>query len=194
MGIARVSQLYNIADSLFSLKSPSDITNATAKRQFDDVIKACGSEPGMPDSLLFHSLWKRGVLDEILGNFDSAKYFYLRSLSLAREKKDIPDSLQFKPLLYAGGIYYRENKFDSTRMLLEKAQSLSEQYAFTDELERLYNILGALYFEGGNYLQSKNCFEKALQIIENDKGSTAKKINFETNRKNHFLGSHYFVK
>lgn len=181
VGIARVSQLYNIADSLFSLKNPTDVTDATAKAHFDDVIEACGSEPGIPDSLLFHSLWKRGVLDEILGNFDSAKYFYLRSLSLAHQKKDIPDSLQFKPLLYAGGIYYRENKFDSTRMLLEKAQSLSEQYAFTDELERLYNILGALYFEGGNYLQSKNCFEKALQIIENDKGNTVKKINFETN-------------
>ena len=45
MDIARVSQLYNIADSLFSLKSPSDVTDAAAKAHFDDVIGACGNEP-----------------------------------------------------------------------------------------------------------------------------------------------------
>lgn len=181
VGIARVKQLYKNADSLYSIKNPTPATDSMARLGFDVVISTCSKEPGIPDSLLFHSFWKRGVLEEILGKFNSAKYFYLQSLSLARQKKDIEDSLLFKPLLFAGGIYYRENKFDSTRILLEKAQSLSEKYSFTDELERLYNILGALYFEGGNYLQSKNCFEKALQIIENDKGGAAKKIDFETN-------------
>lgn len=181
VSITRVTRLYSKADSLYSLKHPTSATDSSAKKCFDEVISICIKEPGIPDTLLFHSFWKRGVLEEILGKFSTAKNFYLQSIKLAQQKNDINDSLLFKPLLFAGGIYYRENKFDSTRILLEKAESLSESYSFTDDIERLYNLLGALYFEGGNYLQSKNCFEKALQLIENDNGSTVKKINFETN-------------
>ncbi|MFT3704050.1 MAG: CHAT domain-containing tetratricopeptide repeat protein [Agriterribacter sp.] len=179
--VAGISRLYTSADSLFTLSQPSNETDSLARNDFDGVIAAFVKEPSLPDSFLFNALWKRGVLEELLGNFEKANVFYLKSLKIAADKPGISDSLEFKPLLYAGGIYYRENKFDSTRILLEKAQALTEKYQFHDELERLYNILGALYFEGGNYLQSKNCFEKALQLIENDESSAGRKINFETN-------------
>jgi CHAT domain-containing protein/Tfp pilus assembly protein PilF len=179
--VAGMQTLYANADSLFTLAQPSDQTDSQARKGFDGIISAFQKDPSLPDSFLFNALWKRGVLEEIAGNLKQANVFYLQSLKVAGEKALISDSLEFKPLLYAGGIYYRENKFDSTRILLEKAQALAEKYKFTDELERLYNILGALYFEGGNYLLSKTCFEKALQIIEKDESSAGRKINFETN-------------
>lgn len=176
-----ISYTYKTADSLFALSSPTDETDAAAKKNFDEIIAAYSNNPALPDSFLFNSLWKRGVLEEVLGNAGDAKAFYLRSLEIIAKKHTLNDSLQFKPLLYAGGIFYGENKFDSTRILLEKAQSLAEKYKYDEEQERLYNLLGALYFEGGNYLQSKNCFEKALQINESKNGNTLSKINFETN-------------
>lgn len=179
--VASVSYVYKTADSLFALISPTDETDSIAKKRFDEVIVACNKDVALPDSFLFNSLWKRGVLEEVLGNTEAAKGFYLHSLEMFSQKKTLADSLQFKPLLYAGGIFYAENKFDSTRLMLEKAQLLSEKYRYRDELERLYNLLGALYFEGGNYMQSKNCFEKALQINESQKGNLLSKINFETN-------------
>lgn len=179
--IDAIRHTYKTADSLFALSTPTDETDEAAKKNFDQVIVAYNKESFLPDSFLFNALWKRGVLEEVFGNTEVAKNFYLKSLDLLYKKKNLSDSLLFKPLLYAGGIYYGENKFDSTRLLLEKAQSLAEIYKFPEELERLYNILGALYFEEGNYLQSKNCFEKALQIIGDNKTHLMQRINFETN-------------
>lgn len=181
VGTGRALQLYKYADSLYNLKNPTSATDSLAKLSFDEVINSSDKGPGIPDTLLFHSLWKRGVLEEIPGKFNSAKSFYLRALKLAEQKTNIGDSLLFKPLLFAGGIYNREDEIDSARILLEKAESLSKKYLFTDETEGLNNTLGALYFEGGNYLQSINYFEKVLQFIKNDKGSVEKKINIETN-------------
>lgn len=179
--LVTVNQEYHVADSLFTLPEPTNETDAAARAGFDAVISLCNKEVGLPDTLLFNASWKRGVLEELLGNYEAAKVFYLQALSVAEHKAIIRDSVQFKPLLYAGGIYYRENKFDSTRILLEKAQALSERYKMPEELERLYNILGALYFEGGNYLQSKNCFEKALQLIGKNDNDNPLKIGFENN-------------
>ncbi|MBX2922332.1 MAG: CHAT domain-containing protein [Chitinophagaceae bacterium] len=179
--VAPVEQKYHTADSLFNLPEPTDETDAVARKTFDEVVGACKKQAGFPDSFLFNACWKRGVLEEVLGNYGKAKIFYMDALSVANEHASIKDSLQFKPLLYAGGIYYRENKFDSTRILLEKALTLSERYHMPQEVERLYNILGALYFEGGNYLQSKNCFEKALQLIGSEKKNDPLKIGFENN-------------
>ncbi len=49
------------------------------------------------------------------------------------------------------GIYYREISSTLHAFCLKEAQVLSERYKMPEELERLYyNILGALYFEGGN--------------------------------------------
>ncbi|MBX3256302.1 MAG: CHAT domain-containing protein [Chitinophagaceae bacterium] len=179
--VALIQQKYLNADSLFNLSEPTDETDAVARKEFDAIIATCKKQVGFPDSLLFNACWKRGVLAEVLGNYEEAKKLYLDALTIAGQNNRIRDSLQFKPLLYAGGIYYRENKFDSTRILLEKAQELSEKYNMPHEVERLYNTLGALYFEGGNYLQSKNCFEKALQLIARDKNSQPLKIGFENN-------------
>ncbi|MFT3950273.1 MAG: CHAT domain-containing protein [Agriterribacter sp.] len=179
--IDTISHTYKAADSLFTLPAPTEETDAAAKKNFDEVIAAYNNNTAFPDSFLFNALWKRGVLEEVLGNLNIAKKFYLQSLTVAGRKHSNDDSLEFKPLLYAGGIYYKENRFDSTRLFLEKAYSLTEKYKYSEELERLYNLLGALYFEGGNYLQSKNCFEKALQIVQAEGGGTIRVINFERN-------------
>lgn len=181
VSITPISQRYHHADSLFALAEPTNETDATARREFEDVILSFKSQVGLPDSLLFNACWKKGVLEELLGNDAEAKKLYIQALTVANEKASLEDSVQFKPLLYAGGIYYRENKFDSTRILLEKAQALSEKYSMPQELERLYNMLGALYFEGGNYLQSKNCFEKALQLIGKNNNNNPLKVGFENN-------------
>lgn len=172
MRVASVSYVYKTADSLFALISPTDETDSIAKKRFDEVIVACNKDVALPDSFLFNSLWKRGVLEEVLGNTEAAKGFYLHSLEMFSQKKTLADSLQFKPLLYAGGIFYAENKFDSTRLMLEKAQLLSEKYRYRDELERLYNLLGALYFEGGTTCKVRTVLKRPCRLTRAKKATS----------------------
>ncbi len=177
-----ISRNYRFADSLYRLENPTDQTDAEARRIFESVIRIYRDSSRAPDTFLFNCMWKRGVLEEVIGNYENAKAGYLGALDLAPKIQGFIDSLNFKPLLYAGAIYYRNGQFDSTRQLLEKAEALANKYSLTVEVERLYNTLGALYFEGGNFLQSKNYLEKALQLIEkNPAADSVEKVNFKLN-------------
>ena len=82
------------------------------------------------------------------------------SLSLA-------DSFFFKPYLFAGSVYYNTEKFDSSLFYYQQANLILNKYSTPlQESQRLYNRLGAIYFETGNYKQAKNYFEKALSVLE----------------------------
>lgn len=172
---------YDEANKLFHSKEPTDETDSVARVYFDEIITACNNEKGIQDSVFFNALWKRGVLSEITEEYTAAIDFYQRALQLAGSSHTLEDSVRFEPLVYAGGIYYRESKFDSAKNMLEQARQLEEQFIMPREAERLYNTLGALYFESGNYLQSKNCFEKALHLIEKSKGNEIQKVDFQNN-------------
>ena len=141
-----IARDYHYADSLYNLDDPNDKTDAAARLAFNNVIAIYSDSARIPDTTLFHSYWKKGVLAEIIGKYDSAKAAYIDALNISKKIPAFTDSLNFKPLLYLGALYYRENQFDSTRIVLEKAEALADKYALTQEVERLYNTLGALFF------------------------------------------------
>ncbi|PWU01468.1 MAG: hypothetical protein C5B52_07325 [Bacteroidetes bacterium] len=177
-----IARGYHYADSLYNLDNPNDNTDAAARLAFANVISIYSDSSRIPDTILFNSYWKKGVLAEMIGKFDSAKVFYNQALHVSGKIPAFTDSLNFRPLLYLGALYYRENEFDSTRKVLERAEALADKYSLTQEVERLYNTLGALFFEGGNFLQSKNYLEKALQVIDKKSSEqTVEKINFKLN-------------
>ena len=94
---------------------------------------------------------------------------YNRSCNTVK-RAGLPDSLLFKPYLFSGNAHYFLNHFDSAIHYFEQAESILDRYHELEDAERLYNSLGAIYFQSGNFTQSANYFERALQILT-EKGS-----------------------
>ena len=68
--------------------------------------------------------------------------------------------------VFAGAGYYNLNNFDSASYFLLRAERPNTLGSFEDRI-RLYNTLGVLYYDNGNYLQSKNYFTQALCRFKN---------------------------
>ncbi len=118
------------------------------------------------DSLLFFINFKIGVLAHYFDDFPEAKKAYLGAIAIKNKVPFLADSFFFKPYLYYGIILYHENQFDSSLGIYKKAELIHKKYAKPlQETERLYNTLGALYYEIGNYRQAKNYTEKSLAVI-----------------------------
>ncbi len=84
--------------------------------------------------------------------------------------------------VYAGAAYYNLNNFDSASYLLLRAESgIAPYHGGADEV-RLYNTLGVLYYDNGNYRQGKNYFNRALEIVQGKKPvDTVSAVSLETN-------------
>ncbi|HET9744680.1 MAG TPA: CHAT domain-containing protein [Chitinophagaceae bacterium] len=118
------------------------------------------------DSLSFFVNFKIGVLEHYFDNLIEAKQHYIHAIELKKNLPTLADSFLFKPYLYTGIILYIENLFDSSLAIYKKAENIASSYrVLLQETERLYNTLGALYYETGNYRQAKNYIEKSLSLI-----------------------------
>jgi CHAT domain-containing protein/Tfp pilus assembly protein PilF len=167
-------QNYLIADKLFhqseslSMKKDNDEIleekiNKQALSIFQKIIPDI--ENAGDDSLAFFCHFKTGILYHYFDSLELAKKEYQFAIILKEKNKTIEDSFLFQPLLFVAVIYNSENKFDSAFAYYKKAEDVSEGYKITlNEQERLYNRLGTLYYQTGNYKKAKNYFEKAIQI------------------------------
>lgn len=175
-----IVKLYNQADSLFHLSNPTNATDSAALTVFSEVINKLKKNQGYDtgDTILFQSYLKRGILLDLRSNYTEAKEAYMKALMLQKQN----DSLTFAVYVYAGASYYNLNNFDSANYLLLKAESLINHFTFPEDKARLYNTLGVLYYDNGNYLQSKNYFSQALQTIKNwQPHDTRAIVSIETN-------------
>lgn len=175
-----VLELYQKADKLFKLDNPTDATDSIALLTFRQVIQLLEKKP--VDSLLFQSWLKTGVLLDVKLRFNEAKQAYLKAIGAHAKGRQLSDSILFLPCVYAGTAYYHLNNFDSADYFLLQAETIGNNYPRVPEKERLYNALGALYYENGNYVQSRNYFSRALEIIRADKlHDPESAIHFEGN-------------
>ena len=92
----------------------------------------------------------------------------------------LSDSVRFFPLLYCGSSYYTLYQFDSARYYYQLAEQVTDKFPNMPERERLYNKIGTLYYEEGNFHQSLNYFTKALSLLDT------------TQAANNFLMVNYF--
>lgn len=172
--------LYQKADKLFHLDNPTGATDSIALKTFGQVIQLLEKNPH--DSLLFLCWLKTGVLLDVNTRYYDAKEAYLKAIGAHTRDKLLPDSTLFLPYVYAGTAYYHINNFDSADYFLLQAESISNKFPRVPEKDRLYNALGALYYENGNYVQSRNYFNRALEIIRAERpGDRASAIHFEGN-------------
>jgi len=119
------------------------------------------------DSLHLLVLLKTGFIHYYFDRADAAKKDYLQAAALKEKLPAFADSLVFIPYLYTGGIYYSQNQFDSALYWYKKAELVNDRYPKPlGEAQRLYNRLGAMYYETGNYRQARNYFEKAIALTD----------------------------
>ncbi|MEO7922219.1 MAG: CHAT domain-containing tetratricopeptide repeat protein [Chitinophagaceae bacterium] len=119
------------------------------------------------DSILYLLYSRSGFIHYYFDSTAAAKQDYLAAIALRPKLPALADSLLFLPYLYTGGIYYGDNEFDSALNFYKKAEAINHSYKKPlNGAERLYNRLGVMYYETGNYRQARNYFEKAITLTD----------------------------
>lgn len=126
------------------------------------------------DSLLFMTWLRSGYIHYYFDSLQAAKQNYLSAIALkTKMQQSLPDSILFLPYLYTGAIYYTETQVDSALYYYKKAEELNDRYSKPlGQSQRLYNRLGVMFYENGNYNQARNYFEKAIALHETTAGSS----------------------
>ncbi len=139
--------------------------NTKALRLFREVI---AEMPFQSDSLQHKIHFAIGELEHYFTHYNEAMTEY-RWLIGKYQQHLLPDSLFFLPHLYAGLIYYQRGDIDSATISFLTADSIQQKYtAPLAESQRLYNTLGVLSYDAGNYRQSLNYFRKALEMVDHN--------------------------
>lgn len=174
--------LYKKADRLFHLANPTDATDSLALAIFQQVITLAKDQGHVSDSILFHTYLNTGILLDVRSNYPQAIEAYRQAQYIKQRNPQWSDSLLFEVAEHTGSAWYHLNNFDSASYFLLQAEVLARRFPRVPEIERLYNDLGVLYYENGNYLQSRNYFMQGLEISNrNPHKNAAGVVSLENN-------------
>lgn len=154
---------YQRAITLYNLDEPDSQTDSIAYALF---LKTAAASGGLHKALATDCLIKAGNIKQGHGDFALANSHYHEALALVN-KDSLEQQLRFEAVLYLGSSHYFSNVIDSAQFYFEMASAVADNYRNKKqlpELDRLYNSLGAIYFESANYTQAKNYFERALDL------------------------------
>jgi len=155
---------YTLAENYFNSSSPSDETDSLALLNYQQTISLLLKQKSN-DTLLLNCYTRVGILYQAKNDDIAALTHFSLAVALKNTRPGLPDSLFFKPLLFAGASYYSLSNFDSALYFFKKAETIANQYSILDEVERLYNKMGALCYQTGNYKQSINYFNKSISSL-----------------------------
>lgn len=143
---------------------------------FDKLLK--DGEKNLSDSLIFWAKTRKAYIEYYFDSLETAKTDYLAAIALKKKLGTLSDSVLFTPLLYTGGIYYAYNQFDSALYFYKQAEAIIvKDNNPLRETQRLYNRLGVMQYETGNYRQAKNYFEKAIAVQGADPAADKSLLN-----------------
>lgn len=171
--------LYQKAEQLYNAENPTEETDSIAFATYAQVIQQLEKNK-LNDSLLVDCYTKSAIIKQMKGDDATAIHLFNNALKVTDRNKQVSDSLTFFPLLYCGSSYYTLQQFDSAQHFYERAEAVVDKYPNMPERERLYNKIGTLYYEEGNFYQSLNYFTKALSLLDT------------TNAANNFLLVNYY--
>lgn len=152
---------YNDAKRLYNLDEPTTRTDSNAYRLF---INAAEAAVGKDYTLSIDCYIKAGNIKQGYQHYKEANALYHTALFYNNAFLKNPKA-NYEAYLYLGSSLYFSNVIDSAQFYFEAASMIATNYTGNEllpELERLYNSLGAIYFESANYQQAKNYFQKAL--------------------------------
>lgn len=155
-------KVFNKAEILFN-GNATDSTDSIAL-QYYSIIQT-NLSPSPNTALLLYNCYERsGILKQGFGYTASEILTdYYTALHL-RQQYHLSDSILFRLLLSAGNVHYANGVFDSSVYYYSWAEKIINKYPAAGLAGDLYNSLGALYSEAGNYVQSDIYFSKALEL------------------------------
>ncbi|MBV9962476.1 MAG: hypothetical protein JO072_09530, partial [Parafilimonas sp.] len=163
-GFQSYVQLFNRAEKLFN-GNATESTDSLALKYYTTIIAQLS--PNDANALLLYDCYERsGILKQGL-EYTSKSILQDYYTALGVQKKfHLRDSILFRLLLSAGNVHYTDGLFDSSVYYFSWAEKIINKYPAAGLAGDLYNSLGALYSEAGNYVQSGNYFNKALELTE----------------------------
>ncbi|MGB8194365.1 MAG: CHAT domain-containing tetratricopeptide repeat protein [Chitinophagaceae bacterium] len=157
--------LYKKAEQLYNAENPTEESDSIAFDTYSRVIKLLEKNQEH-DSLLVDCYTKAAVIKQMKGDDPSSIQLFLKALNVFERNKTLSDSQRFLPLVYCGSSYYTLQQFDSARYYYLKAEAVLDRHPNLPERERLFNKIGTLFYEEGNFHQSLNYFTKAFSLLD----------------------------
>ena len=167
--INKAEDLYRRAEKLYSSGDATDQSDSVALTYYRYVIDNIPVDNKNGQLIHFDAFMKAGRLAHSYLPLKEAITLYSGAL-VSSELYGLNDSTRFHPNLLIGMAYYVLQEIDSSIIYLERAEAISTEYPNISEQDRLFNSLGVLYYESGNYGQSINYFQKAIGITPNIDG------------------------
>jgi tetratricopeptide (TPR) repeat protein len=161
-------KFYSLAENYFNTPSPTDETDSLALLNYRQTIHILLRQK-TNDTILINCYTRIGILFQAKNDDAAAISSFAQAAAIKRMSPALPDSVFFKPLLFTGASYYTLNNFDSALYFFKKADTIARKYPVIDEAERLYNKMGALYYQTGNYKQSINYFNKTINSLDSNR-------------------------
>lgn len=155
------------ASAYYASANPTDRTDSLALFFYKRALRYAPAGPASA-MLVFDCYEKTGICQQVYNRQTEALQNYRQAIAVAR-RYGLSDSLLFNPYLYGGTSHFYGQSYDSAAYYFERAEALYARFPRLPEARRLFNALGALYHESGNYRQSINYFQKALQLVQRDK-------------------------
>lgn len=159
---------FNKAERLFNLQNPSNKTDSIATNLYlRAAIPALNKRDG---KVAIGSIIKAATISQTHKHFSEAIDLYHKAI-IANLAYFRDTALLYETCLYLGAVFYQLGKNDSANFYFEKASLVTTLHPQGDdfpEQERLYNSLGAIYYESANYNQAINFFNKALQFDDEE--------------------------
>jgi CHAT domain-containing protein len=175
----RYLTLFKEAEALYYDDNTSDTKDSIALATY---LKVIALHPGNADSIFWVSQLKAGIYLQTAGKFDAAIPYFKKAISLYGTVPAIGEEHFYQPNLYLGNSYYSQSMLDSAVYYYKQSETIANKHPDVEGIERLYNTLGAVNYESGDYQQSKIYFEKALQVaLRKLKNTDPLVINYKNN-------------
>ncbi|MFT3703458.1 MAG: CHAT domain-containing protein [Agriterribacter sp.] len=172
--------LYLAAEKFYNSDKANEKTDSIALAAYTKVIQLLENS-NINDSILFDSYYKKGLLLTSIQNDSGAIQDFLTAIKLNKSSSAIPDSISFLPWVFAGSNYYSRYMPDSALSCYEQAEALLLLHPHLEESERLFNKLGVLYYDAGDYKKSIAYFNKALSLVDSSKTNAYFLVNYKNN-------------
>jgi CHAT domain-containing protein len=118
-----------------------------------------------------------GILYQTNGQAVKAIQSYQESIFFRKKFQPTLDSTSFETYVFIGSNFFDLNNYDSAQVYYRQAEKILSRYPETIGAERFYNEMGFMYNVYGNFSQSINYYEKALEVINRQTYSEKKWIN-----------------
>jgi tetratricopeptide (TPR) repeat protein len=171
--ISDFERFYKVGNNFYNTPNPTENTDNESISYFQKAINSTKITKPIAAKAV-DAATKIGILHQTYIRHSDAIKYYTMALNWHQEFKT-HDTTAYLSSLYLGMMYYYENDYSKCYLHLSRAESLYQKYNLSQSSESLFNTLGVLYFDSGNYRQSVNYFQKAQNI---EFKLTGKKTNF----------------